>query len=101
MSVQASGDIPLRCDRAITGGLFSSSPPVRHRSQTTPYVPTIPSTAARKQRTPLDRHCYLKRTVIERMFCRWKDFRRIATRYDKLARNSSLVSVWRQQYPID
>ncbi|HKU63675.1 MAG TPA: transposase, partial [Rhizomicrobium sp.] len=25
--------------------------------------------------------------VIERMFCRLKDFRRIATRYDKLARN--------------
>ena len=27
------------------------------------------------------------RNVIERMFCRLKDFRRIATRYDKLARN--------------
>jgi len=25
--------------------------------------------------------------VIERRFCRLKDFRRIATRYDKLARN--------------
>ena len=27
------------------------------------------------------------RNAIERMFCRLKDFRRIATRYDKLARN--------------
>ncbi|MGH6853739.1 MAG: transposase, partial [Methylocella sp.] len=27
------------------------------------------------------------RNVIERMFCRRKDFRRIATRYDKLAQN--------------
>jgi transposase len=27
------------------------------------------------------------RNVIERCFCRLKDFRRIATRYDKLARN--------------
>ena len=30
---------------------------------------------------------YRQRNLIERMFCRLKDFRRIATRYDKLARN--------------
>ena len=30
---------------------------------------------------------YRARSAIERMFCRLKDFRRIATRYDKLARN--------------
>jgi predicted helicase len=28
-----------------------------------------------------------RRNVIERMFCRMKDWRRIATRYDRLARN--------------
>ncbi|MBP1886327.1 transposase, partial [Sinorhizobium mexicanum] len=28
---------------------------------------------------------YRQRNVIERMFCRLKDWRRIATRYDKLA----------------
>ncbi len=30
---------------------------------------------------------YKGRNVVERCFCRLKDFRRIATRYDKLARN--------------
>jgi hypothetical protein len=30
---------------------------------------------------------YKKRNVVERCFCRLKDFRRIATRYDKLARS--------------
>ena len=30
---------------------------------------------------------YKSRNAIERMFCRIKDFRRIATRYDKLADN--------------
>ena len=30
---------------------------------------------------------YRQRNLIERMFARLKDFRRIATRYDKLARN--------------
>jgi transposase len=39
--------------------------------------------------------------AIERMFCRIKDFRRIATRYDRLARNflaavciAATVSYW-------
>ena len=37
---------------------------------------------------PFDnREAYRQRNLIERMFCRLKDFRRIATRYDKLARN--------------
>lgn len=47
----------------------------------------IPSTASRKAPIPHDRDAYRQRNRIERMFCRLKDFRRIATRYDKLARN--------------
>jgi transposase len=31
--------------------------------------------------------CPASNNVIERCFCRLKDFRRVATRYDKLARN--------------
>nr|WP_202881926.1 transposase [Sinorhizobium fredii] len=34
-----------------------------------------------------DRSVYKRRNLVERMFCRLKDWRRIATRYDKLARN--------------
>ena len=45
----------------------------------------IPSSARRP--LPLDREAYRRRNLIERMFCRLKDFRRIATRYDRLARN--------------
>ena len=47
----------------------------------------IPSTASRKTPIPFDRIAYRERNLIERMFGRLKDFRRIATRYDKLARN--------------
>jgi transposase len=47
----------------------------------------IPSIARRKPLIPHDRQVYRQRNVIERMFGRLKDFRRIATRYDKLARN--------------
>ena len=35
----------------------------------------------------LDEAQYAARNVIERMFCCLKDFRRIATRYDRLDRN--------------
>ncbi len=47
----------------------------------------IPSTASRNQPIPYNRAAYRQRNVIERMFARLKDFRRVATRYDKLARN--------------
>ncbi len=50
-------------------------------------APVIPSTTSRKIPLPLDKDAYRQRNVIERMFCRLKDFRRLATRYDKLARN--------------
>ncbi len=47
----------------------------------------IPSTASRKRAIPYDATAYRDRNMIERAFCSLKDYRRIATRYDKLARN--------------
>jgi transposase len=47
----------------------------------------IPSTASRKTLIPYDARVYRQRNLVERMFCRLKDYRRVATRYDKLARN--------------
>lgn len=47
----------------------------------------IPSTATRTVPYPLDRTAYRRRNLIERLFCRLKNWRRIATRYDRLARN--------------
>ena len=45
----------------------------------------IPSTTSRRAPIPYDAMRYRARNLIERMFCRLKDFRRIATRYDKPA----------------
>jgi len=50
-------------------------------------TPVIPGRANRKKRIRYDKEAYKCRNVIERCYCRLKDFRRIATRYDKLARN--------------
>lgn len=47
----------------------------------------IPPNPTRKHPHRYDKAAYKGRNVIERMFCRLKDFRRIATRYDKLGRN--------------
>jgi transposase len=47
----------------------------------------IPSTANRCKPYPLDYPAYCRRNVIECLFCRLKNWRRIATRYDRHAQN--------------
>ena len=47
----------------------------------------IPSTRSRRRAMPYDAVAYRERNKIERAFCSLKDWRRITTRYDKLARN--------------
>ena len=50
-------------------------------------IPVIPNNPTRKRLHPFDPRPYKERNIIERTFCRLKDWRRIATRYDKLATN--------------
>ena len=47
----------------------------------------IPSTSQRVVQRSVSRRIYRKRNLVERFFCKLKHFRRIATRFDKLARN--------------
>ena len=61
----------------------------------------IPSSRVRTVPFPLDRKAYKRRNVVERLFSHLKNWRRIATRYDRLARNYlaslalvSAVSKW-------
>lgn len=49
--------------------------------------PVIPPRRHRKRQHAYDRALYKERNRVERFFSRIKHFRRIATRYDKLARN--------------
>lgn len=50
-------------------------------------LPVIPNNPTRKRFHPFDAAAYKLRNLIERAFCRLKDWRRVATRYDKLAAN--------------
>ena len=50
-------------------------------------VAVIPSKSNRKAQRQYDKELYKARHLIENFFCKLKQFRAIATRYDKLARN--------------
>ena len=47
----------------------------------------IPTQKDRKIQRSVDPAIYRQRNLVERFFCKLKHFRRIATRFDKLARN--------------
>jgi transposase len=49
--------------------------------------PVVPNTSNRIRPFSFNKTAYKQRHRIENAFCRLKDFRRIFTRYDKLARN--------------
>ena len=48
-------------------------------------TPIIPMRRSRKVQIPIDDHIYTLRNRIERCFNRLKNWRRLATRYDKTA----------------
>ena len=47
----------------------------------------IPNNPSRTKKYPLDRHLYAERHLVECCFAKLKHFRRVATRFEKTARN--------------
>lgn len=47
----------------------------------------IPPRSNRTEQRPYDRNLYADRNKVERLFQRLKQYRRVATRYEKLGRN--------------
>lgn len=60
---------------------------IRRTIEAAGAVPNIPPRRNRTWKNCFSPRLYRLRNAIERMFCRLKDFRRVATRYDKLAAN--------------
>ena len=60
---------------------------IRRQVENKGVMPNIPPKANRRWKTCFSPFLYRDRNAIERMFGRLKDFRRIATRYDRLAVN--------------
>jgi transposase len=50
-------------------------------------IAVIPNNPSRARKHPLDKHLYAQRHLIECCFSRLKQFRRVATRFEKTARH--------------
>ncbi|MFL5338096.1 MAG: IS5 family transposase [Geminicoccaceae bacterium] len=73
--------------RAVAGDKGYSSPTARARLRRHGIRPVIPSKSNERRQPGFDRDAYRERNRIERLINRLKQFRRIATRYEKRAIN--------------
>ncbi len=84
----------------VDRGYDSDSDHVRQTLLLHGTLPVIPSRKNRKKKILHDRQAYKERNHIERMLNRLKQFRRIATRYDKTAKsfstflNIAAIKIW-------
>jgi transposase len=74
---EAFEDIPLLMDRAYEGD------ETRALAATNGHEPIVPPKKNRKDPWEYDKEKYKRRNVVERLFRRLKEFRKVCTRYDK------------------
>ncbi len=72
---------------AVAGDKGYSSDKVRRYLQGCRIVAVIPTRADQRPLSTFDRGAYRERNVVERLINRLKQFRRVATRYEKRAAN--------------
>ncbi len=86
---QVVGDVldTPRPPLAVTADKAYDSEKVRQQIKDEGALPVIPSRSTVIKKAYCPKRFYRRRHKIENYFCRIKDWRRIATRYDKLARN--------------
>jgi transposase len=54
-------------------------------------IAVIPNNPSRSRKFPLDKHLYAQRHLVECCFSKLKQFRRVATRFEKTAKNYKAV----------
>ena len=69
------------CDKAYDSGEFTSA------IEAAGVEVVIPSRSNRKEEREIDRDIYRERNLAERFWSKAKQFRRVATRYEKKAKN--------------
>lgn len=77
----------MRADTLLADKAFDADERVIEPLFAAGKSPVIPSKSNRKLPRLLDKEMYKARHLIENFFCKLKQFRAIATRYDKTARN--------------
>lgn len=91
-AVKRPGRRPRRRPRRVVADKAYSSRAIRRWLRQRGIRAVIPRKCNERQRRPFDRHWYRQRNRIERLINRCKQFRRIATRYEKRAHN--YLAMW-------
>lgn len=78
---------PRRLPCRVVGDKGYSSQAIRRYARQRGIRVTIPHKSNEGRRGPFDRAIYRQRNLVERLINRFKQFRRLATRYEKLAAN--------------
>lgn len=78
---------PRRRPKCVVGDKGYSSRKVRQYCRRHGIQPVIPTKANERRQPRFDRELYRKRNRVERCINRLKQYRRVATRYEKLAVN--------------
>ena len=86
-----------RAPLAVSADKAYDSKEARQQIKDEGALPVIPSRSNATKKAYCPKRFYRQRHKIENFFCRAKDWRRIATRYDKLAR-SDLAIPWSSGY---
>jgi transposase len=73
--------------RCVAGDKGYSSPTARRRLRARRITPVIPTRKDQRRLASFDREAYRERNRVERLINRLKQFRRVATRYEKRAAN--------------
>jgi transposase len=77
----------LNTPLAIVADKAYGSAAIRRRITDEGALAVIPAKSNAKNPIPHDTNLYAMRNIVERFFCKMKDMRRLATRYEKLSRN--------------
>ena len=77
----------MQAEALIADKAFDADKRVRKPLAAAGKTAVIPPTANRLEKPEYDRHLYKTRHLIENFFAKLKQFRALATRYDKTARN--------------
>lgn len=67
--------------------------PLREAIAEKDAIAVIPNNPSRAKKHPFDKHLYAQRHLIECCFSKLKQFRRVAKRYEKIARNQLAVAI--------
>ena len=88
------GDCPQACDlieglpaKVVMADAAYDANPLRQTIADRGALAVIPNNPSRAQKHPFDKNLYAERHLIECCFSKLKQFRRVATRYEKTAKN--------------